>query len=721
MRKLFLIVLMIILTSNIFASLPVVKTYDKQKDLIKGETDKISISSNGILSLSPEVKKIFESNQPFIWNLVANSKGNVFVAVGDGAKILCITSKGKVDSLAHWKDSEIYSMAIDNRGVLYAAISPDGKIYQINKNHKLKLFSELKANYIWDMKFDSNNNCYAATGDSGIVYKITPSGKSSIFFTSNETHIRCLTWDRQKNLLAGSYKNGYIYRIDQSGKGTIVYDSNFEEISQIQLAPDGTIYAVGMSSGKKFSRVDQDLEKSPETQTSLNSEDMIKIVATPSARKIGVNSGILKIQPNGVVKNIWTEKENVVQSICLLKDELLVGTGEKGRLYKINEDNKSTYLFKLTESQILSLIPQPTGKVWLAASNLAAVYQLGKKYERSGTYISPVIDATSKTRWGTIQWEEKNTSGGKVEFYTRTGNTKEANSTWNSWQKVSGSKKHGTIKSTDARFFQWKVELKTKQSVSNLEINKIRISYLQQNLPPEISSITVHPHQRKKSYGNTSPFPTGYASPNISSKTSLESSLSIQPIRPDTYRRTPTNGYRKVSWRAVDANKDQLIYTIHFRFKNDTNWLLLKKDLTRSNHTWDSRSMPDGFYQLKITVSDEKSNPLNTTLRADKLSDWFVVDNTGPKIKNISVNKNSSDSVNVSFSVVDDLSVIKKVEFSLNAQKWMWVYPEDLVCDTKHEKFNFQIKLPQENCRVIVVKATDDADNSGYSRLIIGE
>ena len=91
MRKLFLLATVIILTSNVFASLSVVKTYDKQKDLLEGEAEKISISSKGILSLSPQVKKYFDSNQPFIWDLAADSKGNVFVAAGDGAKILRIT------------------------------------------------------------------------------------------------------------------------------------------------------------------------------------------------------------------------------------------------------------------------------------------------------------------------------------------------------------------------------------------------------------------------------------------------------------------------------------------------------------------------------------------------------------------------------------------------------------------------------------------------------
>jgi hypothetical protein len=721
MRKLTIILLIIISASTVLASLPTIKIYSKQKDLIDGETENISISSTGILSLSPHVKKIFDGNQPFIWDLVADSKGNIFAATGDGAKIIRITTKGKVDSIAHWSDSEVYAMAIDNNGSLYAAVSPDGKIYRFTKNKKSELFAKLNVTYIWDLIFDSNNNCYVATGDSGMIYKISTTGKTSTFFKSDETHIRCLSWDHQKNLLAGSYKNGYIFSINPSGKGIIVYDSNFEEISQIQTALDGTIYAAAMNSTKKTSLSDKTLVKSSEMRSALQSKEFSAITATSVGRKTAGMSGILKIQPNGVINNLWNEKDENVHSICLVDDDVLAGTGEQGRLYKIAEDKKRTLLLKLSESQIVSLFKQSTGDIWLGASNLSAVYNLNSKFEKNGTYISPVIDAVSKTKWGTIQWEEKLDPGDKIQFYTRTGNTKKPNSTWNSWCKVNGGISPCIINSDEARFLQWKLVLTSKKPQTSPEINKINISYLRQNLPPEISSITVHPIQRKSTYGQTTLMPMDYPSVTVSAQPGRVEQLPTAAIRPQPYRRSLTNGFRRVSWRAQDENKDRLNYSLFFRFKNENNWLLLKKDLTRSSHTWDSRSMPDGNYQLKIIASDEKSNPLNATLFAEKTSDWFIIDNSRPEIKNISLKKSGTDSAYVSFTVWDKLSTIKKVEFSLNAQKWNWVYPQDQVCDTKEEKFNFKINIPQKDYRIIVLKATDKSENTGYGRIIIEE
>ncbi len=724
MKRLFFLFIIIISVSNVFASLPTIKNYSKQKDLIKGETEKISISSDGILSLSPQVKKIFDGNQPFTWDLVADSKGNIFAATGDGAKILRITASGKVDSIAHWSDAEVYALAVDNKDFLYAALSPDGKIYRLNKNQKFDLFAELNEKYIWDLIFDSKNNCYAATGDSGIIYKIDAAGKKSVFFKSDETHIRCLNWDHENNLLAGSFKNGYIFSINPSGKGIIVYDSNFEEITQIHAVFDGIIYAAAMNSSKKTSLSSREGNIPPippPINRSLKSNDFIAMSPLAAARKTVSNSGLLKIQPNGVIKNLWTTTGENVHSICLVEEDVFIGTGEQGRLYKINGNEKRTLLLKLSESQIVSLLKKPTGEIWLGASNLSAVYKLSNKFEKSGTYISPVIDAVSKTKWGTIQWEEKLNVGDNIQFYSRTGNTKEPNSTWNPWKKVENGKSSGNIISREARFLQWKLELKSKKKQTSPEIKKIKVSYLRLNLPPEISSITIHPIQRKSTLGQTTSMPLDYPSVSVSAQPGRVAQIPTETIRPQPYRRSVTNGYRRVSWRARDENKDQLSYALYFSYKNDNNWLLLKKDLTRSSYTWDSRSMPDGNYRLKLIAGDEKSNPLNARLFAEKTSDPFIIDNSAPEINNISLNKSGTDSLQVSFTVQDNLSAIKKVEFSLNAQKWNWVYPKDQVCDTKEEMFIFRIKKPQPDYRIIVIKATDESKNTGYGRVIIEE
>ncbi len=723
MRKLYTIAIKLMAINFLFASEPEIKNYEKQADLIDGEAEKISISADGKLFLAPQIKKIFSSSQPFVWDIASDSKGNLFIATGDGAKIFRLTTDGKVDSLACWSDSEVYALAVDKNGLLWAALSPGGKIYRFNRNNQPELLAELKVAYVWDLLFDVQNNCFAATGDSGKIYQLDAAGKVAVFFDSDETHIRCLAWDGEQNLLAGSYKNGYIFRLSQVGMGTIVFDSDFEEVNRIQIAPEGIIYAVAMSSSKTVAVPLEKQDKAREVQLDFAADDFMTIAAAPAKRKAQDNSAILKIQPNGAIKDLWDNSKEKVYSIWLTHNGLLVGTGEQGRLFSLTKDEEAAFIKKLPESQIFTIASEPTGECWLGASNLSAVYLMRKYFEKSGTYISPVIDATTKTKWGTIQWEEKAEPGDQIQFYTRTGNTKEPNSNWFLWQPVSPAKGQGDIKSVEARFLQWKLELSSPNQLKSPVVSKIKISYLQYNLPPEISTITIHPVQTKTSKRATAVSPVDYPSVSLSALPDPDDQLTKTMQQPVPYQPRLTDGYRRVSWRATDENKDQLIFSLYYRFKDDEDWWLLKDNLTRLNYTWDSQTMPDGIYQLRVVASDENSNPINTALKSAKESDWFTIDNTAPEIIKLMWQKGRNDSLQISFSVRDRLSAVKKVECSVDAQKWLMIYPLDLVCDSKEENFNCTLKLPnhKQPHRTIIVKATDESENIGYGRLKIGE
>ena len=91
-------------------------------------------------------------------------------------------------------------------------------------------------------------------------------------------------------------------------------------------------------------------------------------------------------------------------------------------------------------------------------------------------------------------------------------------------------------------------------------------------------------------------------------------------------------GYQSVLWTADDANDDQLEFSIYFRGENETTWKLLKDKLDTRFYSWDTTSMPDGAYYLKIVASDAPSNPAGEGLSSERESDRFVVDNTPPSI-----------------------------------------------------------------------------------------
>jgi len=716
MRKLFTLVITLLLVEICFGSLPKIKIYDKQEDLIKGRFEHVSVTWNGELLLAPAAKQIFASNRLFIWDVVADKKGNLFVATGDGAKIYKVDPNGKINMVSHWDDVEVYSLAIDNKGILYAATSPNGKIYRLYQNKEPQLIVELKVKYIWDMLFDKHNNCYVATGDSGKIYVINDNGDSSIFYKSDETHVRCLAWDGNNHLLAGSYPNGYLYRINTAEQAFIIYDSEYQEIHKICIAKNGTIYAAGLTIETTNKVTVRQQERDTQPKTSTNMPDLLTIPPKPVVSPKVPGSGVIKIQPDGVIKNIWQQQTDQVQSIGLAADdELLIGTGDNGRLYRISPREEGTYLIKFEASQIVSILTGNDNNLWIATSNLGKVFKLESEFVKKGAYESEVLDAKTSTHWGSIQWDQQIPGNCSVTLYSRSGNTNKPNSTWSPWSQVTNGE---VIKSPMARFIQWKSELTSKRRFDSPRIKNIKISYLQQNLPPEILSITIHALQRQ-----TQLQPTSTAVPSSLSITSREEEVTgsrKQPPEPIISRQLQ-NGYRRVTWKAQDGNDDQLSYDLYFQEKSEKNWFTLKKELTRASHSWDTRMMPDGHYRIKVIADDGKSNPINTAKHGEKISDWFIVDNTSPGIEECNIQKMNNDSLQISFKVIDELSPIKRVQISYDIQKWLWVYPKDLVCDSKEEEFKFNIKLDQNQFRSIIVKAVDNTENIGYRRVSIKE
>ena len=94
---------------------------------------------------------------------------------------------------------------------------------------------------------------------------------------------------------------------------------------------------------------------------------------------------------------------------------------------------------------------------------------------------------------------------------------------------------------------------------------------------------------------------------------------------------TQQKGYESVLWSAHDDNDDDLRYAVYFRGESEHDWKLLKDNLDQKFYSWDTTTMPDGAYYLKIVASDAPSNPPAAALKTERESERFEVDNTPPK------------------------------------------------------------------------------------------
>jgi hypothetical protein len=174
-----------------------------------------------------------------------------------------------------------------------------------------------------------------------------------------------------------------------------------------------------------------------------------------------------------------------------------------------------------------------------------------------------------------------------------------------------------------------------------------------------------------------------------------------------------------VLWTADDANDDDLIYSVYYRGENEKDWKLLKDKLTQRLYSWDTTSMPDGAYYLKVVASDERSNASGEALSTERESDRFVVDNTSPDILGIAAEplNPATSGVTLRFRASDATSAIVSAQYSLDAGEWILVLPAGGVSDSLEEAYAAALRDLAPGEHTVAVRAYDEYENLGAGKV----
>src|SRR5437899_147507 len=218
-----------------------------QADFLKGDVENLSIDSHGQLTLGPATELVFETSAPFLWSMIAEPDGSLFVGTGNEGKVFRVDPQGKGSLLFDSAELEAHALAPAPNGGVYVGTSPDGRTYKVDRNGTASPFFSSEDKYIWALAVDTKGNLFAATGDKGIIYKIAPDGKGVPFYKTNATHATALAFDKAGNLLAGTGTPGKVLRIDAEGKAFVLLDSPFQEIRSLRFDDKGMVYVAALS------------------------------------------------------------------------------------------------------------------------------------------------------------------------------------------------------------------------------------------------------------------------------------------------------------------------------------------------------------------------------------------------------------------------------------------------------------------------------------------
>ncbi len=704
-------------------------TQSRFEDFEKGSPHGVSIRSDGYIEAGPALHEVVTTPSTYVWSIASDHSGNAYVATGAPATVLKIAPDGKSTKLFESKDISVQVVRVAPTGDVYAATLPSGKVYRlktagpaVDDNSATVAFdpaqTELKAKYVWDMTFDAEGRMYVATGAPAAIYRAgaSASTKPELFFKSDEQSIRCLALDKSGDLIAGSDGTGLIYRIGKDGKGFVIYDAPKREITAVALGEHGNLYAAAVGEKNRSSLPPLPVQGNVAITATITFVQPGSVQAFNGNTLIPDGSEIYELSAEGASHKLWSAHDDIVYSLRSTPQGLLAATGNRGRVYRIQESGESADIGHLQASQAVGFADAPQG-IYVGTSNTGKLYTLSTAVDNEGSYTSDVFDATLLSRWGRAEVD----ADGKVQFdlYARSGNVDNPLRAWSDWQKVTPN--NGPIGVPPARFAQWKAVFHSSGA-----INGVRLNYLPVNVAPSVDEIAVQPGARVAPSSQTTVQP---AQINITF-----ASAAATPSFPENAGTGPLSANRDktavtVRWAAHDDNGDELVFAIYYRGQGESDWRLLKDKVTDHYYSFDSATLPDGRYQMKVVASDAPTHNPGESLASEKVSDHFLLDTRAPAVTSLQA-RTAGEAIHVTFDAKDSASAISHAEYSIDAGPWQYIEPVDKLSDSLQEHYDFTAPLPkpapgapreQATEHIVTVRVYDRYDNVEAAKTAVPE
>ena len=697
-------------------------------DFEKGVIKKLSLRSDGRLTLGPRFEELFDSSSAYLWALARDSKGNLYTGGGPGAKLYRVSPGGEKKTLADFQAIDIHAIAIDSKDRVYVATAPDGKVYRVSGDGKPEVFYDPKAKYIWALAFDSHGDLFVATGDTGEIHRVTADGKGSVFFKSDETHVRSMVLDGHGNLIAGTEPGGLVLRISPAGEGFMLYEMGKREITAVAVANDGSVYAAGVGSKQAAAPIAPPPPPPPAPVPAAQAGIAViphTAVPPPSfgpAGGVAISGGsdLYHIHPDGYPEKIWSHTHDIVYSIGFgAGGRPLVSTGNKGIIYRIDSDALYTAWVNAAPTQVTALVPGPGGKLYAATGNVGKLYEIGPGLEREGSIESDVFDAGIFSQWGRLSFKGA-AEGGRIAVETRSGNLDRPQKNWSAWSGAVTSEEGARMTSPAARFLQWRATLAMDnagkpESAPNLDA--VEVAYLPRNVAPHVTEIEVTP--------------PNYKFPAPATAVSVPPILNLPPLgkraRPPSppateSTSTPAMQYAKgvigARWTSADDNGDTLIYTVEIRGVKESAWKSLKDKVKEKYISWDSTAFPDGDYKIRVIASDLPSNTKEDALTGRLDSDVFTIDNTPPRITSLSGTR-TGNGIQTRWHAADALSIITQAEYSVDGGDWTVVDPVTKLSDSRELDYDLALHDVTPGEHTIAVRVEDEYDNQATEKVVV--
>ncbi|MEP6654392.1 MAG: hypothetical protein ABJA82_13610 [Myxococcales bacterium] len=661
----------------------------------------------------------------FVWcGSVSRDGSTAYFGTGDEGKVFALPTAGATAArrIATLDAPWVTALVVRADGSLVGATTPGGRLFTIDPNaagtggvHSL---TNLGTGHVWTLARDDKAGVtYVGTGAPGKIFAVDDRGKSRQVWDSRDKHVVSLMRDSDGTLLAGTSDEAILYRVRPDGRAEAIQDFDAEEVRAIVRAPSGLYVAVNDFEKSSVFAQGAGAGSTPAKGTKIvlgtgGPPASAGALPRPGARK--AKAAVYRLETDGRIEQVFALPDGYLTALAVADDgAVLAAAGTQGHVFRIGPDRGSSLVIDVSERQVLTLVRASGGAVLVGTGDVGGVYRAQPPVGHGGgRYVSKVLDAEWPARWGTLRW-----MGAQLTFETRSGNTakpdgagasagaggaSEASGTnqttnWSDWKPLdkvltTATGGAGHVASPGARYLQYRAIL----SAAGSRIRGVTTSYVPQNQRARVTELAV-----------------GDGGPGGAVASSLiAATLSAATARPSH------SPILKLRWKTENPDRDDLIYRLSFKLVNETVWRPLISSsvdsLTKPEYDWNTEGLPDGAYLVRVTVSDERSQPRDRALVSAFESAPLLVDNGRPEVLELAA----------AFPVVtgrarDDASPITQIEFAIDGGEFQLISPSDGVADDLFEPFSIRLPALARGPHALAVRVTDSADNVGAAQLTV--
>ncbi len=361
-------------------------TVSRYDEFERGTPTNIAVRNDGRLEPAPALRVVASTPAVFLWS-IAQAGGNLYAGTGaasGGSQVLQIDGKGAVTTSASFKELNVQALLPMKDGSLLAATSPDGKVYRLlpGGGAPQVVFDASqtaeKPKYLWSLALGADGKLLVATGAPAAIYQLalgSSAAKPEVFFRSGDQHIRSLLVAPDGTVYAGSDGAGIVYRIARDGKPFALYAAPRHEITALALDPAGNLYAAGVGDRRPPSL--PPLPASGQTAVSITILQPASSLSASNNSLVPEGSEIYRISPDGTPMRLVALREDVVYALAYRNGALYAGSGNRGRVYRVDTANAGSYtdVAHAESGQVTAMAQTPAG-IAMATANSGKVLQL---------------------------------------------------------------------------------------------------------------------------------------------------------------------------------------------------------------------------------------------------------------------------------------------------------------------------------------------------------